>query len=81
MASAIISISVFPLLQKRYKTSRLYMFFLWFYVLAFVVMPIGHIAAEVRVNGINPEALTWTAIVAILIPVRISVMVYPYVSP
>lgn len=76
----VISLALFPWLQRRYNNRKMYTFFASFWSLAFAVMPVGNLAAVLAskmASEKNAEATVWAAIVFVLIPLRIAVNVYP----
>lgn len=79
VVGTIVSLTIFPRIQRRFNNRLMYTFFAGFWALGFGIMPIGNLAA--RLAQSLPEgkadALAWGAIVFILIPIRIAVNVYP----
>ena len=73
------SLVFFPFIQQRFNNRRLYTNFCAFWPLAFVLMPIGNFAARLPMGGdpARQDAIAWAAIVAILIPVRFAMNVFP----
>jgi hypothetical protein len=57
----------------------MYTFFSAFWALVFALMPVGNFAARLPMGGdqAKKDAVTWAAIVLILIPLRVAVNVYP----
>ena len=73
------SLVFFPFIQQRFNNRRLYTIFCAFWALAFVLMPLGNFAARLPMGGdyAKQDAIAWAAIVAILIPVRFAMNVFP----
>lgn len=75
----VVSLSVFPYLQRRFNNRRMYTFFSAFWAMIFVIMPIGNIAARLSMGGDQHKQnlIVWAAIALILTPLRIAVIVGP----
>ena len=76
---ALVSLLVFPYIQRRFNNRRMYTFFSAFWAIVFGLMPIGNFAARLPMGGdqAKKDAVAWAAIILILIPLRIAVNVYP----
>lgn len=66
-AGTLSALLFFPYIQPRFNNRRLYIFFASFWLAVFSVMPLANVAARTG-NG----ALVWTAVIAILAPVRLA---------
>lgn len=76
---AIVSIVIFPWIQRRFNNRKLYTVLVAFWWIPFGLIPLGHLAAK-RGESMperKADALSWAAIIVILIPVKIAVNVYP----
>ncbi|KAF8310792.1 MFS general substrate transporter [Clavulina sp. PMI_390] len=76
-AGTIISLVVFPRLQRRFNNRLMYTFFAAFFPIAYAMMPMGNLMARLAKKEGNSEALIWVAIVLIIAPIRIGVNVFP----
>lgn len=75
----VLSLALFPYLQRRFNNRRMYIFFSAFWALAFALMPTGHLAALIPAssNGGTQkrDAFVWLAIALIMVPLRLGVNV------
>ena len=76
---AVISIFMFPWLQRRYNNRKLYTVLAAFWWPGFALMPIGHLVASwgKSMTKENADRVIWAAIILILIPIKIAVNVFP----
>lgn len=75
----ILSLALFPYLQRRFNNRRMYIFFSAFWALAFALMPAGHLAAMIPASldggTQRRDAFVWLAIALIMVPLRLGVNV------